>query len=193
MKTRSLYLVAFLLMSAVATFGKDEPKTSGLAVLPMKGTEVFKVIYAHENANKVKVVLYNASSQIVFSESINSTTGFILPLNFSKLAFGDYKLELTDATGTRTESIKYQPAISNDDNIRIARLTNEHGKFLVAIANPKNEKVTVKIFDNYNNLLHTEVRNVSGDFAQVYNVKNLTGACTFQVSDNKGTVKTVQF
>lgn len=192
MKTRSLYLVAFLLMSAVATFGNDEPKTSGIAVLPMKGTEVFKVIYANENANKVKVTLYNASSQIVFSESINSTTGFILPLNFSKLAFGEYKLELTDVTGTRTESIKYQPARLND-NIRVARLTNEQGKFLVAIANPKNEKVTVKIFDNYNNLLHTEVRTVSGDFAQVYNVKNLTGACTFQVSDNEGTVKTVQF
>ena len=192
MKTRSLYLVAFLLMSAVATFGNDEPKTSGIAVLPMKGTEVFKVIYANENANKVKVTLYNASSQIVFSESINSTTGFILPLNFSKLAFGEYKLELTDVTGTRTESIKYQPAKSND-NIRVARLTNEQGKFLVAIANPKNEKVTVKIFDNYNNLLHTEVRTVSGDFAQVYNVKNLTGSCTFQVSDNEGTVKTVQF
>jgi len=58
---------------------------------------------------------------------------------------------------------------------------------------PKNEKVTVKIFDSYNNLLHNEVKSVNGDFAQVYMVKNLTGACTFEVSDDTGRVKTVQF
>lgn len=192
MKTKSIYLVAFLLMSVVATFGNDEPKKSGLAVLPVKGSEVFKVIYTNEIANKVKVNLYNANSQIVFSESINNTDGFILPLNFSRLNFGEYKLELIDANGKRVESIVYQQAKSID-NIRISKIYNAEGKFLVAVANPKNEKVTVKIFDNFNNLLHTEVRSVSGDFAQVYNVKNLTGTCTFEVSDNSGRVKTVHF
>lgn len=192
MKTKSIYLAAFILMSAVATFGKDEPTKAGVAVLPVKGAEVFKVIYKNETASKVKVKLYNENAEIIYTEAFSNTEGFILPLNFSKLKYGQYRLELTDDSGKRVENIVYQPAKSVD-NIRISKLTAAEGKFLVAVTNSKNEKVTVKIFDNYNNLLHNEIKSVDGDFAQVYTVKNLTGACTFEVSDDAGHVKTVQF
>lgn len=192
MKTKAIYLAAFLLMTVVATFGGDEPKKAGVAVIPVKGAEVFKVIYKSEIPGRVKLILYSANSEIVYSGSFNSTGGFILPLNFSKLSFGEYKLELIDGNGKSTEKIVYQPAKSVD-NIRIAKLASEQGKFIVSVSNPKNEKVTVRIFDSYHNLLHDEVKSVKGDFAQVYIVKNLTGACTFEVSDNTGTVKTVQF
>jgi hypothetical protein len=193
MKTKAIYLAAFLLMTVVATFGSDEPKKAGVAVIPVKGAEVFKVIYKSETPGRVKVFLYGANSEIVYAGSFNNTEGFILPLNFSKLSFGEYRLELIDGNGKSTEKIVYEPARSVVGNIRIARLASEQGKFLVTVCNAKNEKVTVRIFDGYNNLLHNEVKSVTGDFAQVYNVKNLTGACTFEVSDNVGTVKTVQF
>lgn len=192
MRTKSIYLAAFLLMSAVATFGNDDP-TSGVAVLSAKGKDVFKVIYKAGTANDVKVKLYNANDELIHSASIKDTDGFILPLNLGKLNFGEYRLELTDAAGKRVERIVYQNPKSVDNNIRVARLTNNEGKFMVSVMSAKNEKVTVKIFDSYNNLLHNEVKNVSGDFAQVYTVKNLTGACTFEVSDDAGRVKTVQF
>jgi hypothetical protein len=192
MKTKSIYLAAFLLMSAVATFGNDDPKKGGVAVLPVKGADVFKVIYKNETTGKVKVKLYNANAEIIFAEAFDNTDGFILPLNFSKLSYGEYKLELTDDSGKRIENIVYQKAKSVD-NIRVAKLVSENGKFLVTVTSAKNETVTVKIFDNFNNLLHNEVKSVNGDFAQVYNVKNLTGACTFEVSDNAGRVKTIQF
>ncbi len=192
MKTKSIYLAVFLLMSAVATFGNDEPKKAGVAVLPVKGADVFKVIYKNETTSKVRVKLYNANAEIIFAEAFENTDGFILPLNFSKLNYGAYKLELIDDSGRRVENIVYE-ARKSVDNIRVAKLANAEGKFLVSVMSAKNETVTVKIFDNYNNLLHNEVKNVSGDFAQVYNVKNLTGACTFEISDNAGRVKTVQF
>jgi len=192
MKTKSIYLVAFLLMSAVATFGNDEPKNAGVAVIAVKGADVFKVVYKTEAANDVKVKLYNANSEVILSQVISNTEGFILPLNFTNLAAGEYKIELTDANGVRAEKIAYLQAKSVD-NIRVARISNEQSKFLVSVMSAQNETVTVRIFDNYNNLLHTEVKNVSGDFAQVYNVKNLNGACTFEISDDAGRVKTVQF
>jgi hypothetical protein len=59
--------------------------------------------------------------------------------------------------------------------------------------NPGTEKITVKIFDTYNNLVHNEILNVEGNFAQVYSFKNLVGACKFEVSDATGNVKTAQF
>ncbi len=192
MKTKSIYLVAVLLLSGVATFGNDEPKKAGVAVLHGKGTEVFKVIYQNETTSKVKVNIYNAKSELVYSESMGNTDGFILPLNFSKMSFGEYTVELTDANGKQVEKIVYQPA-TPVENIRIAKLSSGEGKFIVSVVNANSEKVTVRIFDNANNLLHNEVKSVSGDFAQVYTVKNLSGACTFEVSDNEGRVKTVKF
>jgi hypothetical protein len=191
MKTKSIYLVAFLLMSAVATFGNNLPKAE-VAVVPSKGSEVFKVIYKAEAANKVKVNLYNSKSELIFSEIMGTTAGFILPLNFTKLNFGEYKLELIDATGKRTENISYQPA-KTVQNIRISKLGTSNDKFLVSVMSATNEKVTVRIFDHFNNLLHNEVTSVSGAFAQVYTVKNLSGTCTFEVSDAEGRIKTVQF
>jgi hypothetical protein len=192
MKTKSIVLAAFLLMTALATFGSDEPKKAGIAVVPMKGSEVVKVIYKSETTGKVKLNVYDAKHEMVYSEAFNDTNGFILPLNFSKVGYGEYTFEFVDANGKRTEKVVYEPA-KHVDNIRVAKIDGGQGKFLVAVANPANEKVTVRIFDAYNNLLHDEVRNVSGNFAQVYTVKNLKGACTFEVSDNAGFVKTVQF
>ena len=191
MKTKSIYLVAFLLMGAVATFGKDEPGT-GLAVLSAKGSDVFRVIYKNGTANNVKVKLYNANAEIIHATSINNTQGFILPLNLGKIGFGEYTVEITDASGKRVEKIVYRDNKSVD-NIRVSRMGSADAKFLVSVMSAKNEKVTVKIFDNYNNLLHNEVKSVNGDFAQVYTVKNLNGACTFEISDDAGRIKTVQF
>lgn len=191
MRTKSIYLVAFLLMGAVATFGNDDP-TSRVAVLSAKGKDVFRLIYKTETANDVRVKLYNANDEIIHVSSIKDTKGFILPLNLVKMGFGEYRLELTDANGTRIERIVYKDAKAVD-NIRVARLATAEGKFMVSVMSAKNEKVTVKIFDSYHNLLHNEVKTVNGNFAQVYNVKNLTGACTFEVSDDAGRVKTVQF
>ncbi len=190
MKTKSLLLAALFIMSAVATFATDEPKPAGLAVVPVKGAEVFRVLYSNETQNKVKVNLYNEKEEVIYSVSINNTNGFILPLNFANLGYGDYKLEVIDAAGKKVESISYQP-VKPVSNIWVAKLQNETGKFIVAV--PTAEKVNVKIFDNYNNLLHDETRSVDGSFAQVYNVKNLSGACTFVVTDAKGVAKTVRF
>jgi hypothetical protein len=191
MRTKSIYLVAFLLMGAVATFGNDGP-TSGVAVLSAKGKDVFRVIYKTETANNVKIKLYNAKDEMIHSESISNTKGFILPLNLGNLSFGEYRLELTDANGKTIEKIVYQDN-KPVDNIRVARLATAEGKFMVSVVSANNEQVTVKIFDSFNNLVHNEVKTVSGDFAQVYNVKNLTGECTFEVSDDAGRVKTVRF
>jgi hypothetical protein len=191
MKTKSIFLAAFL-VTAVAAFGSDEPKKAGVAIVPIKGTEVFKVIYKSENAGKVRVNVYDADNDVVYTERFNNTNGFILPLNFSKLGFGEYTVELIDGSGKQIQRIVSLPAVVIG-NIRVAKLDAAQDKFLVAVSGSGNEKITVRIFDGHNNLLHNEVKSIVGDFAQVYTVKNLRGALTFEVSDNNGFLKTVKF
>ena len=102
MKTKSLYIAALMVIAAsVTAVGKDEPRSQGLAVVPVKGSEVFKVIYRGESSSKVKLNVYNSSSEIVFSETMNGVDGFIRPLNFTGLQFGEYTVEVTDAQERR--------------------------------------------------------------------------------------------
>ena len=190
MKTKSLFIAAFVMISAVVSaVGKDEPTSkAGLAIVPVKGTEVFKVIYKSETAGRVKINLYNSSNEVVYSESLSSVDGFIRPLNFKGLAFGEYTFEVIDAAGKRTEKIVYTTAKSV---IRVARL-NEDGKFLLAIANPVSNELTVKIYNAANELIHSETKVINGDYAQVYKVTNIS-AVTFEVSDNAGNTQIVRY
>ena len=111
MKIKAMYIAAFMVIAAsVTAVAKGEPSNAGMAVVPVKGSEVFKVIYRGESASKVKLNVLNASSDIVFTETFNNMDGFIRPLNFSGLQFGEYTIEVTDAQGTRVERINYQPA-----------------------------------------------------------------------------------
>lgn len=191
MKTKSLYFAALLVIGAAVTaVGKDEPSI-GMAVLSSKGSQVVKVIYKGENAGKVKINIYDASSHIVYSDSRNSATGFILPLNFNGLEFGEYTIELIDANGAKNQKINYQPAPSHN-NIHVSRL-NENGKFLLSVANNSSDDITVKIFDGSNNLVHTSSKQVSGDFAQLFTIKNFSGACTFKVTNRAGQTTIVRF
>jgi len=185
MKTKSVFFAALLVaIAAVSATGKNEPATTGMAVVATKGSEVIKIIYRGENSGKVKIAIYNAANELVFSETRNSVDGFILPLNFSNLQSGDYTIELTDATGTKAEKITYQP-IATPSSIHVSKLND--GKFLLSIAGTSNEDITVKIYDGYNNLVHYSSKNVSGDLAELYSVKDYRGACTFEISNGTGT------
>lgn len=191
MKTKSLFIAALVIVSAVSSVaGKDAPRT-GMAVVPVKGSEVFKVIYKGENTGKVRLNIYNADAKIVLSETFNSD-GFIIPVNFKGLEYGEYTIELVDAAGKKVEKITYAP-FKNTRFIHISKITTEENKYLLSVANTASSRIVVKIFDAQNNLIHTETKNIDANFAQVYKLHNTTAGVTFEVSDDAGNSKTLQF
>jgi hypothetical protein len=193
MKTKSLYLAALIVLAGVVSaVGKDEPRNAGLAVVPVKGSEVFRVIYKGESASKVKLYVYNSSSRVIFSETVNSNGGFIRPLNFSGLQFGEYTIEVTDASGKKSEKVNYQPAKS-ENTVHVSKLSEANGKFLLSVAQNHGETYTVRIFDAANNLIFTDIKTEAADFAKLYNLKNVVGAVTFEVSNSTGVIKTITF
>lgn len=183
MKTRSIVLAALLLVSASGAFANADPSTASLAVVSSKGSEIVKVIYKGING-KVKLNIYDASSKLVFTESRNVQQGFILPLNFAGLSAGTYTVELVDASGVKSEKINYQPA-KTAANVHVAKL-NQDGKYLLSVENA-NAVVTIRIFDANNNLIHTSDKQSTGSFAQVFNIQNVDGGYTFEVSNAAGT------
>ena len=180
MKTKSLYFAAlFVIGAAVAAVGKEEPGSTKMAVVAVKGSEVVKVIYKTETAGKVKLSVYNAASKVVFTETRNSNEGFILPLNFAGLQSGQYTVELVDAAGTKSEKFDYQPS-AVVKNVHVSQAAAD-GKFVLSVING-NSKVGVKIYDAHNNLVHDSSKEVSGDYAQLYSIKNFSGA-TFEITN----------
>lgn len=193
MKTKSISIALLMVFFAtVFATGKGDPGSLGLAVVAVKGTEVFRVIYKGESASRVKLNVYNADSEIVFSETMNHVDGFIRPLNFNGLKFGEYTIELVDAAGKKSERVNYQP-LKSESTIHVSKLDSDAGKFLLSVERNNSKVISVKIFDSANNLLHSTTKEVTADYAQLYSLKNISGAVTFVVSDNAGVTKTIQF
>jgi hypothetical protein len=192
MKTKSLFIAVVAMVVALSAFGEEPSNSKGLAVVPVKGSEVIKVIYKGESAGKIKLNIYNQQSQLVFSEIFNGIDGFIRPLNFNGLAAGQYTFEIIDANGKKTEKVDYRPFTAKSSNVHVSKLAGE-GKFLLAVAAKGKETISVKIYDEANTLVHSESKSVDGAYAQIYTVKNVKGALTFEVTDAAGTTKTVRF
>lgn len=195
MKFNVLLIAALMTISAgINAVAKEDPHNVRLAVVPVKGSEVFKVIYKGETPAKVRINVYNASSQIVFSEILSGTDGFIRPLNFTGLKAGEYTIELVEGANRKSEKVTYTPAgtVASTKIVRISKLNETEGRFLVSIGNAGTEAITVRILDRNNNVLYTESREISGDFAQVYRVKDSNGV-RFEIYDAAGLSKSSRF
>jgi len=194
MKTKSLFLAALVVLSSAVVFAgkEEEPRKSGFAIVPVKGSQIFKVVYKGETTGKVKLNIYNADGLLMMSQTFNSVDGFILPVNFAGLASGDYTIELVDAAGKKVEKVSYQTK-RNIQHVHISRIVNEENKFLLSVASKGTQSISLKIYDNANNLLHSEVRTIEGDFAQVYKLAKSSEHYTFEITDNAGNIKSVRF
>jgi hypothetical protein len=196
MKTKSLFFAALILVSAVASAaGKDEPRKTGMAIVPVKGSEVFKVIYRGESAGKVKMNIYNASAKLILTETFSGTDGFICPVNFAGLEAGEYTIELVDATGKKAEKVSFNTAKKSTKHVHVSKMTNVAGKYLLSVVSTSAaaDEINIKIYDAKNNLVHSETKEMKGDFAQVYKLNNLSGSYTFEVSDKAGKIRTIRF
>ncbi len=194
MKSKSLFIAALVVFCAViSALGKEEPTKVGLAVINIKGTEIFKVIYKGESAGKVKLRVISNDGKTILTETLNSDSGFILPLNFKGIQYGEYTVELVDADGKRVEKVNHVKKTTAIKNIHIARVANEKSKYILAVSSVGAEMITVDIYDAQNNLVHTETKDITGNFAQIYSLKNIPSGCSFVVTDKTGNSHTVKF
>jgi hypothetical protein len=194
MKKNVLLAIALVMSVAVAAVAKEVPGAARLAVVPVKGSEVYKVVYKNEGATRLKLNIYNGASQLIFSETVTGD-GFIRPLNFTGLKAGEYTIEISDAGSKTSEKIYYEPLKSSDSSrkvVHVSKMTDGENKFLVSVARVANEKITINIYDANDRVIHTESRAVDGGFAQIYTVKSGKVAA-IEVVDQNGNINTSRF
>jgi flagellar hook assembly protein FlgD len=190
MKTKlmvSALLVALVAGVAVAA----DPVGPKVVVLTQKESGMFKVIYEGVKAGKVNMKISNQDGEVVFNESVTGVNGFVRPVNFKGMAPGEYTIEVSDVSGKQIQKVNYE--IEQTVNIvHVSKIAGE-SKYLLAVAKGTEEKINVRIFDGSNNLVHNQNLVVSGNLGLVYNLKDVAGVPTFEVTDNTGNTKVIKY
>ncbi len=189
--TLTLVLVSTV-MFANGTDDKKNPSESASGAAVIKNGDTFRVIYKSEKEGDVKVSILNDQNQVVFSEKLTKTDGFSRPYNFSSLKEGDYTIAIEDQSKKQLEKISYRTA-KTSKLLNVLKVSSDEGKFLVTAAGTGEENITINIYDGTHTLVHRSTQSTKGNFAQLYNLKNVKGHLTFEIANENGETKSVTY
>ena len=193
MKKISLVFVVVLFCTQVFANETDEPiapNSSSVAVTNLSGSSLFKLYYTAYTAGDVRVKILNHSGRVVFTEKFKKTDGFIRPYNFEDMAAGDYTIQIENTGGKHIEKVHYS-AGKIEKLINIVKLAEE-GKYLLSVSSKGADHVNVNIYNEHNELIHSESRYINKEFAEVINLKGINDF-TIEVTDSKGLLKTLKY
>lgn len=174
--------------------GTDENPTSLSGAAVIKTTEsTFKLIYKSETQSDVRISIFDAKNQLIFSERVRNTNGFARPYNFEELAKGEYTIAIEDASGRKIERISTGAGATANKLVNVTKMSSEESKYLLTVGGKGEEALTLNIYDGSNALIHSESKSIKGDFAQLYNLSKVKGQPTFEVQHQDGTVQTLEY
>ncbi len=177
---------ALMIISRVALASEVNAPKATTSSVSMKG-EIVKIFYRSENSDKVKVTIYDASYNAVFTEEIKRKSSFVRPYNLENLPYGEYTIVLEDVNGRTEEKVTF---VKENVNVQ-ASIIHKKGsrKAMVTLFSKGETEVTYNILDIYNNVLYTESEKVNGQAAKSFNLERVKGAVTVQVLDSNGVLK----
>jgi hypothetical protein len=190
---KKLLTIAGVLFSTVmfATGTADEPTSLSGATVIQTTRATFKLIYKSEALSDVKISIFNADTRLVFSEKVRNTMGFARPYSFENLRAGDFTVVIEDANGTTVKTISTKGANSNK-LVNVLKLKSAESKYLLTIGGRGHDALTLNVYDG-SRLVHTEVKEVTGDYAQVYNLSQVKGIPSFEVVHQDGTSEILEY
>lgn len=190
MKAFSLLCVGVLFSTLAFANGIDEPKesASSVSVSNLEGSTLVKVYYKADQTGTVKVSILKGK-RILFTETLKKVSGFVRPYNFENLTAGEYTVQVEDKYGKRLEQVTYEGG-------RIAKYVGivklaQQGKYLITVNSKSSDQISVNVYNERNEVVHSQTKNVASSFAEVLNIKNIN-QFTIEVSDSQGVLKTVK-
>jgi flagellar hook assembly protein FlgD len=192
-KILTLSLVLFsTVMFANGTDDDSKAAAASGTALIKKDANTFRLIYKAEKQSNVRVSIYDANDQLVYSEKVNNTDGFTRPYNFENLGEGDYTIAIENGSKKQIEKVSYHaPKVTK--TLNVIKMSSDEGKYFVMAAGQGEEQITVSVFDGEHNLVHKSIEATDGNFSKIYNLKSLKGHLTFEISNENGEVKSVAY
>ncbi|MBX2970453.1 MAG: hypothetical protein KF803_13875 [Cyclobacteriaceae bacterium] len=185
-----LTLITVLLSISVQIFA-NSPTT--MAIVSNETSGIYKVVYQGQETGKVKMTILNNRQQVVFTEVIAQVSAFIRPYNFSGMEAGEYTIVLEDKTGKQVEKISYRKNVVVS-TIHVAKLAHEDGKYILSATNNGTENILINIYDAKENIVYSKHEKVSGNFALIYNLKNvMSHSIRFEIVSDTGKVTSIVY
>ena len=161
---------------------------SPLGTSIIKKGALVKLFYRGEHSGKVKVTIYDENGTVVFKEVVENHEHFMRPYNFSSLPSGEYTIQIADENGTRIEKVEH--GVSKKKRpANLWRVNPDSNKYMLSVPRNGSDELVVKIYDERNTVIYQETARMSGDFAKVYDLSQVKGAHTFEITDNNGGVR----
>lgn len=183
-----LSLVVAVLIAIGHLNAKEVKPDSPAGVSVIRNGSSIKLFYRGEQSGRVNVIIYNAKGVAVYKETFQNTENFMRPYDFSALPTGDYTIQITDVQGKYYQNVKYSGPVARTRVAHLTRLTDGDGRYLLSVPNQGDDQLLVKIYDESNAVVYTEVETISGNFAKVYDLNAVQGSHTFEITDKSGKV-----
>lgn len=178
---KMIMVMAGVLVSAFA-WASGPKSESGMAVVKSNASS-YKLIYKAELASNVKVEIINAENKVVFSETIKNSDGFARPYNFASLPEGDYTIRLDNGSNWLSEKVNYRQG----EVQKLAHLvTLKDGRYLLTVPGTGEDKLNIRIYDENGETLYSATDKVSGNFGRLFNLEQVDGAVSFEISGSSG-------
>ena len=136
----------------------------------------------------------------MITERIQSENGFVKPYNLAGRNPGIYTIQIKDRNTTidKYVVVRHQPEDNNGHSQVTVKKVDGKNRFSVLVSNPYKRKISVKIFDHWDNMIFEESVSSLQRFSKVYNLKVMSnpswmkgGTFTFEISDDRGVLKSI--
>ncbi|HTH32125.1 MAG TPA: hypothetical protein VL946_12320, partial [Lacibacter sp.] len=148
----------------------------------------FHVFYKGTKLSDVKIFIRDEKNDLVFTEIIRKTDGFVRPDTFTQLEDGEYTVEVIDCVQRQVQKITH--GINPPDKLaHVVRVSPTENKFLLTVPNKVHNTISVKIYGAKHQLVYEELLEISDDFAKLYNLNQINDDFSFEITDEEGNVK----
>jgi len=176
MKKTSLLLMVLALCTAVLanTIETKVGESSRFTVLSKSDPDKFNVVYVSEIEGPVTIKIFDENGDLVSVEVVKGEKSFSKTFDFDKLEKGRYTFEVTNAEGSGSQPVIYDPY---RQNLKMIVLSLDESKYKVMVAgfNPDNE-VIIRIYNSKGKIVKEDEIKTHRNFSRVYDLSNLEKA-----------------
>ena len=160
-------------VASIATFAQTHV-TSKVSVENSSRESVYNLKYISDKASKVKVTIADTDGKTILEDEVYGKN-FVRPYNFNELPKGAYNVTVNNVEGTTQLAINHNGTTVNPvRSVAVKPLDND--RFELTIIGNNAEEVTVMIYDNAGELVHSQLVAKKGSFTQVYDLAKVNAS-----------------
>ncbi len=170
---------------------KEKKENASKTVTVVQNTnQKFKLVYLEQNQGMVRVNIKNGKGTTVYTQSVENQSGFAQQYNFENLPYGEYTFEVTGPDGSKlVKKVRHKADIVKPEIKADLLNVNDDKKFRLAVLKYNENPVNVKIYNDQNELIHSETIKSKESFRKTFDLTEVDGeSFRFDLKNKNSTI-----